>query len=138
MNPAKGSRRRRPLISEGRGARRDMPSGEGSSANDHLNRKLDDVAHRSRRFWVPRGTDPDLSDDGFLVDPESKRAQIRGSAALPFQAFADKPVLILLGEPGIGKTTALEAECARVKSALSGTSGRVFWVDLGLYGSGAL
>ena len=47
-----------------------MPSGEHSIASDQLNETFD-AALRSRRFWVPRGTDPDLSDDGFLVDPES-------------------------------------------------------------------
>jgi hypothetical protein len=116
-----------------------MPSGENSVASDLLNGTLDDdVARRSRRFWVPRGSDPDLSDDGFLVDPESRLAQIRGSSELPFEAIAVKPVLILLGELGIGKSTALKAEHDQIRSAVSGTNDEIFWADLGRYGSDSL
>jgi len=103
-----------------------------------LNSTIDgDVGHR-RRFWVPRGTDPDLSDDGFLFDPESKSAQVRGSSELPFEAIANEPVLILLGEPGIGKSTALEAEYDRITSAVTATNKGNLWVDLGRYGSDSL
>ena len=109
-----------------------------SSVKAQLDAMIDDLALRAKRFWAPREAEPDLSDSGFLVDPESRLAQVRGSSALPFEAIADKPVLILLGEPGIGKTTALEAEYTQIKSAASGTGSRVFWVDLGLYGSDEL
>jgi hypothetical protein len=84
------------------------------------------AALRCRRFWLPRGDDPGLSDDGFLVDPESRLAQVRGSSAVPFEAIQANPVLILLGESGIGKSNALKAECDQIKSAVSGTSDRVF------------
>src|ERR1022692_3562676 len=91
-----------------------------------------------RRFWLPRGDDADLSDDGFLVDPESEFARYTASTAVPFESIEVFPVLILLGEPGIGKTTALEGDHDRIKASVSKPNNRVFWVDLSLYGSDAL
>jgi predicted NACHT family NTPase len=88
------------------------------------------------RFWVPRGADPDLSDDGFLLDP--KEPHRRPSPALPFEAFAATPVLGLLGEPGMGKTTALAAEHERLKSGLSNSREQVISFDLAAYGSDSL
>ena len=114
-----------------------MPPGENGRASDQLSDLVDQADHRSRRFWLPRGNEPDLSDDGFLVDPESRLAQARGSPAIPLESIISHPVLILLGEPGIGKSTVLRAEYDRVKT-ISGTSDLVSWVDLGLYRSDAL
>ncbi len=92
----------------------------------------------SRRFWVPREDDPDLSDGGFLVDPELELAQNRTSTAVPFESIGMFPVLGLLGEPGIGKSTALKSDHDRIKASVSKAREPVFWVDLSLYGSDAL
>ena len=92
----------------------------------------------SRRFWVPRGEDPDLSDEGFLVDPESELAQDRTSTAVPFESIGMFPILGLLGEPGIGKSTALKSDHDRIKATVSKAREFVFWDDLSLCGSDAL
>jgi Hypothetical protein (DUF2513) len=111
-----------------------MPPGEHTRASDEPSGMLDAADHLSRRFWLPRGNDPDDSDDGFLVDPESRFVR---SSAVPLEAIVSHPVLILLGEPGMGKSTALRAEYERVW-AISGKTDRISKVDLGLYRSDAL
>jgi hypothetical protein len=89
-----------------------------------------------RRFWVPRGNDPDLSDDGYLVDPDADRPG--ESSAVPFDFIATHPVLVLLGEPGIGKTTAIASYRDQVAGAIINPREDVWFVDLSLYGSDAL
>ncbi len=68
-----------------------------------------------KRFWCPRESDRPLTEGGYLVDPEREDGW-RHSLA-PLSHFADKPCLVLLGEPGIGKTTEFDAECERLKRA---------------------
>jgi hypothetical protein len=92
----------------------------------------------SRRFWVPREDDPDLSDEGFLVDPESELIRPRNSTAVRFESIDTFPVLGLLGEPGIGKTTALKSDHDRIKASALQPRESVFWIDLSLYGSDGL
>jgi hypothetical protein len=62
-----------------------------------------------KRFWVSRDDGhlvPD--DDGFLADPEGKLGTLRNSYALPFESVLGRRCVVLLGEPGIGKSTELE------------------------------
>jgi predicted NACHT family NTPase len=47
-----------------------------------------------KRFWCTRAAQINLGDRGYLVDPE----------LVSLEAIADLPCLILLGEPGIGKS----------------------------------
>src|SRR5260221_5684232 len=68
----------------------------------------------------------DLSDGGFLQDPESPHYRL--ASAAPLETLANIPVLGLLGEPGMGKTTALSHEFERAAS--TETSDRLLRVDL--------
>jgi hypothetical protein len=65
------------------------------------------------RFWLSRTDIIDLSDGGFFVDPTQPYAH---SVARPLSALADYRALALLGEPGIGKSTTLREEAARLLS----------------------
>jgi hypothetical protein len=60
------------------------------------------------RFWVTREGHLLLDDDGFLADPEGKRGSFRNPYALPIESVLDRRCAVLLGEPGIGKSTELE------------------------------
>ena len=60
-----------------------------------------------RRFWCPRGADIALDGGGFLLDPESEYGPHYNPRVVVFEHIASRPCLVLLGEPGIGKTTAL-------------------------------
>jgi hypothetical protein len=66
--------------------------------------------YRWRRFWARRDGFVDLSDGGFLVDPESERARYSAQELHTLPELQQYRALALLGEPGIGKSVTLEAE----------------------------
>lgn len=86
------------------------------------------------RFWVAQGGTISLSDGGYLVDPlwEAKslgRTQLKTLAELdPFRG------LVLLGEPGMGKSIALETEADR-RRAMAEHDVSVIHADLRAYSS---
>ena len=57
-----------------------------------------------KRFWCPRGAQISLGDRGYLVDPESEWGKHYNPELVGLEAIADIPCLVLLGEPGIGKS----------------------------------
>lgn len=84
-----------------------------------------------KRFWCPWGGSLALIDGGYLADPEGPYGRYLGSDLRTFEEISDRPCLALLGEPGIGKTTALQTERQNVEAAGYAT----IWMDLGGYGS---
>jgi hypothetical protein len=91
-----------------------------------------------QRFWVPRtGGMIDLSDGGFLRDPTGLFARSDAAGARQLQELAGYRALALLGEPGIGKSTTLREEAARVgEQAGAGTVS--IHADLRAYSSESL
>lgn len=85
------------------------------------------------RFWCPINGTIDLTDSGYLRDPESDTLWTGQSDSVPFEYIEDVPCLILLGEPGIGKTTwftqTKDALAMKIRSKGHGS----LWVDLGLF-----
>lgn len=63
------------------------------------------------RFWLPEGTDATLDGDGFLRDPVPGVRGVRyvNSSARTLVDLDATRCLVLLGEPGAGKTTELDA-----------------------------
>jgi len=59
------------------------------------------------RYWSPIASDFRLSDAGYLSDPEGEHGHILNPDAVPFDELRNIPCLVLLGEPGIGKSTAM-------------------------------
>jgi hypothetical protein len=80
------------------------------------------------RYWVPRDGAFSFDDEGFLLAPSNDPAwrKVQRTDAVEFTEIDNKPCLVLLGEPGIGKTFALE----RLKSAPNSVL-----LNLGAYGS---
>lgn len=76
-----------------------------------------------------------LSRQGFLCDPDSHPGYPLNPNLLSFSQLAVKPCLALLGEPGIGKTWALNAEKATVKESIARDGGDMVWLDLKSFGS---
>jgi predicted NACHT family NTPase len=61
-----------------------------------------------KRFWCSRTSQVNLGDRGYLYDPESEYGHLFNPELVGLEAIADIPCLILLGEPGIGKSQEVE------------------------------
>jgi len=61
-----------------------------------------------KRFWCPRTGTFRWDYDGYLADPESEYGRYTNPDVVPFESIAEIPCLVLLGEPGIGKSTAIK------------------------------
>ena len=80
------------------------------------------------RFWIPQTGILDLSDAGFLRDPEDS---VYGPGPLRTLAQLEAyPALALLGEPGIGKSATLKQEHERVSALLPERNVLSVYVDL--------
>jgi predicted NACHT family NTPase len=60
-----------------------------------------------KRFWCPRSSQINPDDHGYLTDPESEYGKYANPDLVGLEAIADVPCLVLLGEPGIGKSQEL-------------------------------
>jgi hypothetical protein len=99
-----------------------------------------DVDEVTARFWAPLSSAVAFGDAGFMHDPAGKWSSAFVPDAVGFDAIASKRGLILIGEPGLGKTTALQREADRVAARVRGdghveqpldTCEQVSFVDLG-------
>jgi len=88
-----------------------------------------------KRFWCPTTGSFNLSDGGYLYDPDSEWGHIYNPDVVPFESIADAPCLALLGEPGIGKTHTMQTEQKAIDAKIKREGGRTFWLDLRSYGS---
>ncbi|HBE21183.1 MAG TPA: hypothetical protein DEG17_15325 [Cyanobacteria bacterium UBA11149] len=61
-----------------------------------------------KRFWCPRSGNINLGDRGYLVDPDSEWGQHFNPDLVSLDAIAHIPCLVLLGEPGIGKSQGMK------------------------------
>ncbi|MBN3892063.1 MAG: hypothetical protein HWQ43_23860 [Nostoc sp. JL31] len=82
-----------------------------------------------KRFWCPRSGRINLADGGYLCDPEEKWGKIYNPDLVTFDAISDLPCLALLGEPGIGKSRALQAEKKQIISKIKQQGGQVHSLD---------
>lgn len=87
-----------------------------------------------KRFWCPRSGQINLSCGGYLCDPETEWGHINNPDLVTFEAISDLPCLALLGEPGIGKSHALEAEQKQIISKIQQQGGQVLTLNLRSYG----
>jgi predicted NACHT family NTPase len=88
-----------------------------------------------QRFWCPTTGNLSLDYSGFLYDPESEYGNSYNPDLVKFEAISDVPCLILLGEAGIGKTTAIKQEYKKVEAKLQQSQDNYLWFSLGDYDS---
>jgi hypothetical protein len=69
------------------------------------------------RYWCPRDGVIDVSDAGFLVEPGASLFQSPQDTE-PFGEITRRKCLVLLGEPGIGKSTASGREYEAATAAI--------------------
>ena len=91
---------------------------------------MDEQRYPWKRFWYPRGREPSLWADGFLPDPEHDLMQYANPDARALNVLADVRCLILLGEPGIGKSAEIEKEAERLDKELTASPDDVRHFDL--------
>lgn len=86
-----------------------------------------DVRFPWKRYWAPAGAKAQLFDDGYLWEPQSDRWNVINKELQSLDELTQTPCLILLGEPGLGKTheLMLAAEQSRIDE-----SANVFELDL--------
>jgi hypothetical protein len=72
-----------------------------------------------KRFWCPRDKGYELSDRGFLPDPQDKWGKYSNPDLVTFERLAELPCAVMLGEPGIGKSWTLRHESAGVERSLT-------------------
>ena len=89
---------------------------------------MDRKVYNWERYWVSREGAFSFDYDGFLLPPsdDTRWRSTQRTGVLKFEDIAPKPCLVLLGEPGIGKTFAVNAQVAQ-RSSLH--------LNLGSYGA---
>ena len=88
-----------------------------------------------KRFWCPRAGTFLLDAEGYLFDPDSGWGRAYNPDVVAFEAVASYPCLVLLGEPGIGKSFAMQQEQSAVERQVKERGGRLIWLDLRSYSS---
>lgn len=83
-----------------------------------------------KRFWIPLESQIRLDEDGYLLDPDAPYGDRFNPDVVTYESIADTPCLVLLGEPGIGKTTAMREAW---KAEQSSNNARRIWKDLNRY-----
>jgi predicted NACHT family NTPase len=61
-----------------------------------------------KRFWCPWSGSINLADGGYLYDPDVEWGKVYNPDLVALEAIANIPCLVLLGEPGIGKSQELK------------------------------
>jgi predicted NACHT family NTPase len=83
-----------------------------------------------KRFWCARGETFNLSDGGFLVDPDAGTGAIFNPSLVSTEALLEHPCAILLGEPGIGKTSCIDEMQETQRKKVADGSDRILAFNL--------
>lgn len=87
------------------------------------------------RYWYPRELPPTLSENGFLLNPESEIGGLTNGHLLTLGELSEGACIVLLGEPGSGKTIALKSAEKKIRSTIQKSGGKLIWRDLSTYSS---
>lgn len=86
-----------------------------------------------KRYWCPREGKFNLSPQGFLQDPGENH--IFNQDLVTFEEIFAVPCVILLGEPGIGKSNTMQTERATIDLKIHEKGDKTLWIDLRSYGN---
>jgi hypothetical protein len=82
------------------------------------------------RYWLPDGDAVEFNDRGFMPDPSRRWSAAWVPSVRSYTQIDDKACLVLIGEPGLGKTTALERAAQDLKDKRGSSKDEVLFVDL--------
>ena len=94
---------------------------------------LNNVELNWDRLWCKQDSFFALDESGFLFDPDIKESFYRKTDAVKYSEINKLHCLILLGEPGIGKSTTLRKEYFKDKEQQGGKA-ILTYRDLSEYG----
>lgn len=66
------------------------------------------VKYEWKRFWYPRDSHLELLNGGYVYKPDNEIGRLVNTNLVSLKSLLSVPCLILLGEPGIGKTHELQ------------------------------
>jgi hypothetical protein len=90
-----------------------------------------------QRFWCAREQGYTLSDYGYLLNPEQRAFYSVNANLKSTDDLAPEPCLVLLGEPGIGKSQEIQKAVAQEQAEAETTGDAFLLVDLKSVGSEA-
>src|ERR1051326_8700101 len=82
------------------------------------------------RFWYPWDTQVNFDQNGFVYDPESESGRALNPTLTTLGSMQGKQCLILLGEPGLGKSTDLREHYDQMQEKAHTDGNVVIWIDL--------
>lgn len=97
-----------------------------------LGKRLTKPRYDWKRFWIPPDKPLSLSDSGFLPDPDGEFGSAYNPDVVGFDEIARFDCLILIGEPGIGKSTALEDARTFIEENLLKPGDEAMPIDMGI------
>ena len=75
---------------------------------------MSEQIYKWKRFWCPRTSTINLSDRGYLSNPDVEFGKFLNPDLVTFESLSHLSCLALLGEPGIGKSKSLETERSQI------------------------
>src|SRR5947208_1494284 len=93
-----------------------------------------------KRYWVPRDGGFSFDSQGFLLPParEAEWAKYWKTDVVGFEEVLSKPCLVLLGEPGIGKSFAIRSAEERTRATRLEAGATILFRDLSGYSTDSL
>lgn len=88
-----------------------------------------------KRFWYPRGSSLNLADDGYLPDPDSQSSRFWNKNVVSFEEVSCWRALVLLGDPGMGKSTILSEQESAWKKRQHDSKEKSLFINLRSYQS---
>jgi len=82
------------------------------------------------RFWCPRDGSLRLDLDGFLADPTGKYGKAYNPDSVPFSEIDSTRCLVLIGEPGMGKSHELRKIFGAVEASAISRGDMALYMDL--------
>jgi hypothetical protein len=88
-----------------------------------------------KRFFCPREGYLDLSDGGYLVDPDRESIWAKKHDLKAFDDIINIPCLVILGERGMGKSHLLEVQKGNIDEHVRARGGELLWLNLNIFTS---